>query len=302
MSSREFHFGLIGFPLEHSFSPRLHQAALEACELKGEYQLFPVPPGGGRSAALASLFEGMRSGRLHGLNVTIPHKQAVIEHLDRLTPAARAIGAVNTIFRLDNLIVGDNTDAPGFLADLRRHYPDDGHHSQIALIMGAGGSARAVAYALVQAGWGIVIAARRLAQAQEVVAALRSPVVQATGEPGQCLLAVPFDPTAIAGRLLRLQNEQQAKIVLVNTTPLGMLPRIGESPWPEEVPLPEAAFVYDLVYNPPETLLVARARRAGLLAANGAGMLVEQAALAFERWTGLEAPRAAMWHVMTDGG
>ena len=302
MTSRLYHFGLIGYPLEHSLSPRLHRAALDACRLQGDYRLFSIPPGNDCDAALSELVNGLRSGRLHGLNVTIPHKQAVIDHLDRLTPAARAIGAVNTIFWDGHRLVGENTDAPGFLADLRRYILRSAESDSIAYILGAGGAARAIAYALHQAGWGVAIAARRLAQAQEVVDQLSHLAAGPSRAAAQPLRVVPFDAAAIADEIHRLQEDQQAKIVIVNSTPLGMYPHNAGTPWSEEIPLPRSVFVYDLVYNPAQTRLVTYAHRSGLQAASGLGMLVEQAALAFERWTGQQAPRSAMWHAITDGG
>ena len=115
-----FHLGLIGWPLGHSLSPNLHDAALAALDLPGEYRLYPVPPLPEGQARLAELFEQVRSGDLDGLNVTIPHKQTVLPLLDELTPTAPAIGAANLIFLKDGQLIGDNTDAAGFLADLQR--------------------------------------------------------------------------------------------------------------------------------------------------------------------------------------
>jgi shikimate dehydrogenase len=153
----------------------------------------------------------------------------------------------------------------------------DGHCQGDALILGAGGSARAVAYALLYAGFEITIAARRLQQAEEIqrhFPAFRNRIA-------------PIDLGSLAD-LVGSHN------LIVNTTPVGMRPNIHASPWPAGVPFPEDAAIYDLVYNPIETMLVREAQAAGRKAVNGLGMLVEQAALAFERWTGLVAPRDAM--------
>jgi shikimate dehydrogenase len=286
-----FRLGLIGYPLSHSLSPRIHNAALRALGLEGEYCLYPVLPHSlltshlGRGAGgeglyfLENLLETMRADQLHGLNVTIPHKQAVMQHLDALTPAAQAIGAVNTIFRQGDQLIGDNTDAPGFWDDIVRRLDVSTSRPLDALILGAGGSARAVVYALLSQGYRVTIAARRLEQANALA-------------------------THFAGKFPNLQLETfnlQSKVlrdrpfdIIVNTTPLGMSPNTEASPWPVETPFPENAAIYDLVYNPNETLLVRQARAAGLKAVTGFGMLIEQAALAFERWTGLEAPRTLM--------
>ena len=110
--------GLIGYPLGHSLSPKIQKAALQACGLQGDYSLFPIHPDD--KQGLKALLERVRSGEVTGLNVTIPHKQNVIAYLDELTPTAQTIGAVNTIYRREEHLVGDNTDAPGFLSDLKK--------------------------------------------------------------------------------------------------------------------------------------------------------------------------------------
>ena len=112
------HLGLIGYPLGHSLSPTIHTAALKACGLEGDYSLFPVEPDD--IPGLEKLLSRLRTGELRGLNVTIPHKQNVIQFLDELTPRAGTIGAVNTIYFREGRLTGDNTDAPGFLSDLYR--------------------------------------------------------------------------------------------------------------------------------------------------------------------------------------
>jgi shikimate dehydrogenase len=259
--------GLVGYPLEHSLSPRLHRAALGACGLRGEYSLYPVAPGD--ASALAGLLHCLRTGELAGLNVTIPHKQAILRFLDDLTPAADAIGAANTIYLKDGKLMGDNTDAPGFLADLGRFLPGP----QSALVLGAGGSARAVVYALYTSGWRVTLLARRVEQASELAQRFSNVKV------------MELNPLMLEGAEAQL---------IVNTTPVGMFPDTEKSPWPAGIAFPENAAAYDLVYNPRETLLVRRARAAGLKATTGIGMLVEQAALAFELWTGCLAKRSLM--------
>ena len=170
-----YHLGLIGYSLEHSLSPKIHTAALKACGLQGKYSLFPIAPED--KQGLKDLLNRVRPGELHGLNVTIPHKQNVIPLLDELTPTAKAIGAVNTIYLRRDKLIGDNTDAPGFLADLKKILADSPSpilgeglavREKSAIVLGAGGSARAVVYALLIDGWQITIAARRLEQAQQL--------------------------------------------------------------------------------------------------------------------------------------
>ena len=268
-----FHLGLIGYPLSHSLSPTIHAAALKACNLQGDYSLFPIAPDD--KQGLKDLLARLRTGELHGLNVTIPHKQNVIEFLDELTPTAKAIGAVNTIYLKESKLIGDNTDAAGFLTDLRKFLAESpsplgrgaGVREKSAIVLGAGGSARAVVYALLNDGWNVTISARRIEQAQEL--AISFPNYQ-----------LPITNYA------NLQSLVSNLSLLVNTTPLGMTPNIDESPLPENLSLPSNAFIYDLVYNPRETKLVREARQQGLRAATGLGMLIEQAALSFELWTG----------------
>ena len=162
--------GLIGYPLGHSLSPKIHAAALESCGLQGDYSLFPIHPDD--QQGLKELLARVRSGEITGLNVTIPHKQNVFSLLDELTPTAQDIGAVNTISMRNGRLTGDNTDAPGFLADLEEFLGnrDLGNGGQKAtLVLGAGGSARAVVYALVNDDWNVTVAARRFEQAEELV-------------------------------------------------------------------------------------------------------------------------------------
>lgn len=277
----DFRLGLTGHPLGHSLSPKIHAAALAACGLTGAYSLFPVPPDD--IPGLQALLARLRAGEIHGLNVTIPHKQNVIPLLDDLTETAKAIGAVNTISARNGRLIGDNTDAAGFLADLERFLAlvptplplGVGRRVREAVVLGAGGSARAVVYALCRAGWQVTIAARRLEQAETLSKSLKM----------ACSQINYIELNAVAGWRGDL---------LVNTTPLGMTPAIETSPWPENTPLPEGIAVYDLVYNPRETRLVCEARAAGLPAITGLGMLIEQAALAFEIWTGCRPPRTAL--------
>ena len=140
MSRKHFTLGLLGWPLEHSLSPVIHAAALRACKLKGEYLLYPVPPLPAGAEPLSALLDDLRLGEIDGLNVTVPHKRSVLSLLDRLTPVADAIGAVNVILREGNGLTGDNTDVDGFLSDLETTLsPRVG----CALILGAGGAGRA---------------------------------------------------------------------------------------------------------------------------------------------------------------
>ncbi len=304
--------GLTGHPLGHSLSPKIHAAALAACGLTGNYSLFPIHPDD--KPGLADLLARVRSGEIHGLNVTIPHKQNVIPLLDGLTETAKAIGAVNTISMRSGQLIGDNTDAPGFLADLHNFLaltpthlpggegqetsdsalpPGDGQETsdsplppgegpgvREALILGAGGSARAVVYALLHDSWNVTLAARRLEQAEQLAQTFSHPALRT------------IDFFHLSSFILHPSKF----ILIVNTTPLGMTPNLDTTPW--ELPFPENAAIYDLVYNPRETRLVREARAAGLPATTGLGMLIEQAALAFEIWTGCQPPRDVLWQAV----
>lgn len=265
------HLGLIGYPLVHSLSPIIHTAALRNCGLEGDYSLFPLFPGDG--IGLRTLLARITAGELHGLNVTIPYKQNVIPLLDELTPRAEAIGAVNTILLRGGKLVGENTDAPGFLSDLRRFMGmDEPPAGRRALVLGAGGSARAVAYALTNAGWNVTVSARRIEQAQAFAVRFNTAVV-------------PMDSGAI---------ERLHAHLVVNTTPVGMTPDDDRSPLPDSIILSHDTLIYDLVYDPNPTKLVKEAIARGLKAVTGFGMLIDQAALAFEIWTGCRPERSAL--------
>ncbi|MGB8984802.1 MAG: shikimate dehydrogenase [Anaerolineales bacterium] len=278
-----FKLGLIGYPLGHSLSPKIHSAALQACGLGGNYSLFPVHPDD--IAGLQDLLSRVRSGEIHGLNVTIPHKQNVMKFLDELTLTARSIGAVNTIYLRANKLIGDNTDASGFLRDLNRfltnHRSPAPQISKSAMVLGSGGSARAVVYALLNDGWEVTVAARRVEQAHQL----------ASSFPGHEIRILPYESFLL---------QPSSFSLLVNTTPVGMTPNLDQSPWPENMPFPPHAAIYDLVYNPRETKLVKDACLQGLSATTGLGMLIEQAALAFEIWTGQLPPREVMSAAVND--
>jgi shikimate dehydrogenase len=247
-----FKLGLIGYPLSHSLSPQIHTAALQSCQLDGEYSLFPVQPDD--KQGLKDLLSRIRSGKIHGLNVTIPHKQNVIPFLDELTHTAEAIGAVNTIYLHNDKLIGDNTDASGFLVDVKRLIDSAAFSFQpSALVLGAGGSARAVVHALLNDGWKVILAARRVEQANE--------------------LAEQFEQVNIVE--FNFPTFQRSNVqLIVNTTPLGMSPNVDQSPWPENLPFPIDATIYDLVYNPRKTKLVKDAQSQGLNATTGLGMLI----------------------------
>lgn len=274
MKPRYYQLGLIGYPLAHSRSPELHRTALARCGLEGDYHLFPCEPSSKGLEDIKDLIFSLRQRKLHGLNVTIPHKQTVIPLVDQLTEVARAVGAVNTLYVSEaGRLIGENTDVPGFMNDIQRLI---GNKIGEAVVLGAGGSARAVVYALARAGWGVTVFSRREAQAAILVREIGQSIR------GDC---------GLEADILTAEALKKSKYdLIVNTTPLGMYPDVETCPWPDGVSfLPDSA-VYDLVYNPSETVLVKRAIADKLPAMNGAGMLAAQAALAFQLWTGIEPP------------
>lgn len=255
---------LVGHPVAHSLSPAMHDAALVANGLAGSYVAIDTPDEG----ALDEVLEALVGGRLHGLNVTVPHKQAVANRCARLAPEAAQVGAVNTVVADPAGLLGDNTDTVGFMAAL----PCDLARGE-ALVLGAGGAARAVVVALVRAGWSVVVAARRRAQAEEV-AAINS---------GWGVRVVTLDEQAMP------LHVRDATLV-VNATPLGLA---GE-PLPDPLMrLHEGQVAYDLVYNPLVTPFLAAAAQAGATTVDGLGMLVGQAAAAWPLW-GLPDPDTAV--------
>lgn len=272
MAVKYYRLGLTGYPLGHSLSPRIHQSALKAAGLDGEYQLYPLA----HSSELPALLDTLRNGELDGLNVTIPYKETVVSMVDQMTTNARLCGAVNTLYMRDNELIGDNTDVDGFMADLNKQF--DGQFAFLkALILGAGGAARAVTAALLMNGWQVTVAARRQEQVQELVQEFSGKIA-----------VLPYATKNI-------QQQLSFSGLLVNATPLGMFPKIEGDPLPADINLPEHIRVYDLVYNPIETRLIIRTRQSGARGVTGLGMLVEQAALAFEKWTGVAVNRTLLW-------
>ncbi len=275
--------GLLGWPVRHSASPAMHNAAFAALGLNWAYVPLPVAP-----ERVDEAVSGLRGLGLRGANVTVPHKQAVMSFLDELTPAAQTIGAVNTIFVEEGgRLLGDNTDAAGFAADLAAHRVTVAG-STVTLI-GAGGSARAVLYALLEArARRVFVLNRSLDRAQALVDAL----AHCADDCELVALQFPDDVEACGWADL-----------VVNCTTLGMSPRTEGLPWVEDVHFGPGRVVYDLVYNPATTRLLRMAAEDGAKAIGGLGMLVWQGALAFQLWTGVMPPvdvmRAAAEEVLT---
>jgi shikimate dehydrogenase len=264
-----YRLGVIGDPVAHSLSPALHQPALDQLGIPAVYERWHTP-----AADLAKRVKSLRDPSILGASVTVPHKIAVMSMLDDLSAAARRAGAVNTIVNRDGALFGDNTDIYGFgvaVSDALRGRPP-----RVAVILGAGGAARAVVLAL------------EAAEAGEIVVANRD-------EERAARLAQDLDPAPVRPMRLDkdfLTEELPRAELLVNATSLGWHP--GETPIDLECLelLPADAVVADLTYRDTDLLLAAQAR--GLKTADGLPMLVHQGARAFELWTGSQAPVAAM--------
>lgn len=266
--------GIIGWPVGHSLSPLMQNAALEEMGLDFVYVPFPV-----REEDLGAAVAGLKGLGVAGFNVTIPHKSAVIPFLDRLAPEARLIGAVNTVKREGEELVGYNTDGAGFVRSLRQDLGFDPAGRSV-LLLGAGGAARAALVSLCQAGAAsIVIANRNVRRGEELA--------EEFGDRfrGTQIAAISLGPPFSLA-------ESQTIDLLVNTTSVGM----GGSAFDglDLSPLDPRAVVYDMVYTPWETPLLAEAARRGHRCANGIGMLVAQGECALAIWTGVEPPAGLM--------
>ncbi len=261
LSGRAKLAGVVGWPVGHSLSPRLHGFWLEQHGIDGAYLPLAVAP-----ERIQSTLRSLADMGFRGLNVTIPHKQAALALCDDVAPLAARIGAVNTLIFEDGRFKGDNTDAFGFLENLRQGAPVWDPAAGPALILGAGGAARAVAVALLDAGVPEVRLANRTAARAEALAA----------DLGGAVAAVPW---AARGAAL------DGVAVLANTTSLGMT---GQPPLDLDLDaLPAGALVTDIVYAPLETDLLGRARSRGNPAVDGLGMLLHQARPGFEAWFGV---------------
>ena len=261
--------GVFGHPVAHSLSPLMHNAAIEALNIDYVYVPFHVLP-----EHLETAVQGVRALNVAGVNLTIPHKERVIEFLDEVSESAANIGSVNTVVNRDGRLLGESTDGPGFLKSIEAQWGKiDGSR---VLMLGAGGSAKAVAFALVRAGCELVVANRTAGRAAKLVESVSA---------------------AFSGGVTRtvgLQREELGEEVgkadlLVNTTSVGMHPDEDSIPLPPDLLRP-GLLVYDLVYSPLRTRLIEEAESRGARAANGLGMLVHQGALSFEMWTGRQAP------------
>ncbi|MEN6413511.1 MAG: shikimate dehydrogenase [Veillonellales bacterium] len=269
--------GVMGWPIEHSLSPRMHNAAFAAAGLDYVYLPLPVQPD--QSAAAIT---GLKALGFVGANVTIPHKVAVMQYLDDIDRSAQMVGAVNTIVIQQGRAIGYNTDAAGFIRSLQNRQITFAGGK--AVILGAGGAARALVCGLIDhAVDTVIIGARDRVKAAGLAHLFRD----------YCnIYAYDWQQEAF-------NREMENCDLLIHCTPLGMFPNIAAEPpvnWPHVNP---SAAVCDIIYNPSRTRFLEQAAARGHVVINGQGMLVEQGAAAFELWTGQPAPREIMYSVFT---
>ncbi len=265
------HVGLIGHPLEHSLSPPMQQAAFDHCKLDIRYETWDTEP-----TQLREVLARLRGASNIGANVTVPYKEVMVPMVDRLEGQALEINAVNTIVKEGGGLTGHNTDVDGFLQALRNEGSFEPEGKRVVLL-GAGGAARGISFGLARAGVsGLVILNRTFERTEDLILDLRRFSLD--------LKALPWGTDT----LKRVLSECD---LVVNCTSMGMKHSPTESQSPLEAALiPKDVLVYDVVYNPVETPLLAEAKKAGARTLAGLAMLVYQGALAFKLWTGEEAP------------
>ena len=265
--------GCFGQPIAENPTGAMQEAAFRALGLNWRYLTVEVPPQKLRDAIL-----GLRAFGMRGVNLTIPHKVAVMEHLDQIAPDAAIIGAVNTVRREDDRLIGENTDGKGFLRGVRTDAGVDPRHKRV-VVLGAGGAARAIVTELALAGAADVLVLNRSeSRGEQMVASLVSktqgPIRFA---PWQGIYAVPGGVD-----------------ILVNATSIGLFPDVDSMPPVDLRDASPGMLVSDVVFNPPETRLLRTARQRGLAVLDGLAMLVYQGVIGFELWTGQKAPEAVM--------
>lgn len=264
--------GLIGNPVEHSISPAMHNAAFEEKNLDYVYVTFQV-----KKDSLSDAISGIRSLGIEGVNVTIPHKTTVIRNLDEVVDTARKIGAVNTIKKKGNKLIGFNTDGIGALKSLQNEIGKIDNRK--TLLLGAGGAARAIAFTLVEAGAKLTISNRTLAKGEKLAEEIKE-------KTGRKTFSIPQKKSDLA----KVIEETE---ILINSTSVGMHPDEDKALVKSDA-MHKNLIVMDVVYNPLQTRLLKEAEKAGAKTINGLEMLVHQGAASFEIWTGEKAPTETM--------
>ena len=285
--------GVLGWPVEHSMSPVMHNAAIQAAGLNACYLPFPCPP-----EDLGDVIAGLRGMGFLGANVTIPHKQAVIEHLDGLSEESRFTGSVNTLYWEGDRLMGTTTDAPGAVLNLRQAGIElDGKR---VTILGTGGAARALAFVLVRGHCAGASGGRETFRLPELTLLGRDP--GKADRLARDIAAGSAAGTAVrSGLLADFATRGSAADLIINCTSVGMTPSVQGCPIDPALLEPRHA-VYDIVYQPRETVLLREARRKGCRTVEGIGMLVHQGAASFRTWFGRDPDTEVMFAALAAFG
>ncbi|MBO8156009.1 MAG: shikimate dehydrogenase [Bacillaceae bacterium] len=269
-------FGVIGHPIRHSLSPWIHEHFLNMTKKNGIYRAIDIP-----GQELSRTLETLKKIGIDGFNITVPHKENVIKYLDELDPLAEKMGAVNTVVCQNGKWIGYNTDGKGYIRSLNSQYPDvfEDKTNKNVLILGAGGAARGIYFALIDEGFARVdVANRTMERARQL------------------------QSDQISTQILALQDAQERLDeydLIIQTTKTGMHPNVDEQVI-GITGLKESSIVSDIVYNPIETAFLQNAKRAGARIHYGHGMLLYQAAFAFELWTGIHVDPESLMDPLED--
>jgi shikimate dehydrogenase len=265
--------GVFGYPVAENPTCVMQEAAFRALGLNWRYLTIEVRP-----EQLADAMLGLRAMNMAGINLTIPHKVAVIQHLDDLSPEAELMGAVNTVVREGARLIGHNTDGKGFVRSVRQEAGVDPQGKRV-VFLGAGGAARAMSVEMARAG------------------AAHLTIVNRTAERGQELVALLQEKTAADALFVPWQGEYSVPSdadILVNATPIGLFPLVDDQPALALDSIRPDLLVCDVIPNPPHTAFLRTAETRGSRTLDGLGMLVGQGAIAFKMWTGVDAPTDVM--------
>ena len=259
-------YGVIGNPISHSLSPLIHNHCFANENIVAAYHAFLV-----KKENLSLAVRGMKAIGIHGFNVTIPHKEAIIPYLDKVDPLAKEIGAVNTVVLRNDSYIGYNTDGIGFVRGLKEAIQKEKVEQKKVLIIGAGGAARAIYYSLLAEGFtNVDLANRSVERARQLIS-------------GSTYASRNFSNTY---SLAEAEENLEQYDILIQTTSVGMSPRTEESPLTLEK-VKKYTYVFDIIYNPFETKFLTLAKEKGCHIYNGIDMFVYQGAYAFQLWTGI---------------
>jgi len=267
-------YGVMGDPIAHSMSPDIHNDAFEKENIEAVYHHFHVTKEG-----LNDAVKGMKALGIEGFNITIPHKTSIIPFLDEVDELALAIGAVNTVVNKNGRFIGYNTDGKGFFKSLCDEISGD-IKAKKTLVIGAGGAARAIYFTLVKEGVKQVDIANRTKE-----------------RAAQLVSDCPYDKVSKAFSIIEAEESLSQYDLIIQTTSSGMSPELDHSPLKVDQ-LKTGAIVSDIIYNPLQTKLLREAGGKGAITQNGLGMFINQAALAFEIWTGIMPDTARMTDIV----